>query len=32
LEVPGFKKEDITIYRQNALTIVKGIKNKPYKV
>ena len=31
MEVPGLKKEDINVYRQNVKTIVKGKKIKPYK-
>jgi HSP20 family molecular chaperone IbpA len=31
MEIPGLKKEDLTIYRQNITTIVKGCKNKPYE-
>ena len=30
MEVPGLKKEDIQIYRQNVKTIIKGNKIKPY--
>ena len=30
MEVPGLKKNDIQIYRQNVKTIVKGNKYKPY--
>ena len=30
MEVPGLKKEDIQIFRQNVKTIIKGNKIKPY--
>lgn len=29
MDVPGLAKEDITIARQNAITIVKGNRKKP---
>jgi HSP20 family molecular chaperone IbpA len=31
MEVPGLKKDDIQIYRQNVKTIIKGNKLKPYE-
>lgn len=30
MEVPGLKMDDVTIYRQNVKTIIKGNKLKPY--
>lgn len=30
MDVPGMSKEDILLYRQNIITVVKGTKKKPY--
>lgn len=30
MDVPGMSKEDIVLYRQNIITVVKGTKKKPY--
>ena len=30
MEVPGLKMDDVTVYRQNVKTIIKGNKLKPY--
>lgn len=31
MDVPGLSKDDIIIYRQNVITVVKGTKKKPYE-
>lgn len=31
MDVPGMSKDDIIIYRQNVITVVKGTKGKPYE-
>jgi hypothetical protein len=30
MDVPGLTKDEIVVYRQNIVTIIKGIRKKPY--
>lgn len=31
MDVPGMEENDIDIYRQNVVTIVKGVRRRPFK-